>query len=66
MVQREPIVSVIGPGEAVQFMESMAFDSTSGDSIWNEKADFDADGTVTVFDYIILNQNFGMVGDESH
>ncbi len=30
VVQREPIVSVIGPGEAVQFMESMAFDVGRG------------------------------------
>lgn len=39
---------------------SAAFNSSVGDSNWNENCDFDNDGTVDIGDFAILSANFGV------
>ncbi len=48
-------------GDSLQLAQ--AFGSLPGDSNWDPASDLDGDGEVTIFDYIIVSTNFGLIGD---
>lgn len=48
-------------GDSLQLAQ--AFGSLLGDSNWDPASDLDGDGEVTIFDYIIVSTNFGLIGD---